>query len=85
MVVTGLGEDKPEVGARVAWTGSGIYLRTNNPSVDEVREAVDQVLSSKKYREHAKTLSEEFATYDVARELPQALEQLVGEELALAQ
>jgi MGT family glycosyltransferase len=83
MVVTGLGEDKPEVGARVAWTGSGIYLRTNNPSVEEVRDAVDRVLSSKKYRARAKKLSEEFKSYDAATELPQALEQLVGEELAL--
>jgi UDP:flavonoid glycosyltransferase YjiC (YdhE family) len=84
MVVAGMGEDKPEVGARVAWTESGIYLRTDKPSVKEVREAVDQILSSGKYRVRAKALSEEFATYDAAHELPLALEQLVDEELALA-
>jgi len=83
MVVTGMGEDKPEVGTRVAWTGSGVYLRSDNPSIEEIREAVDQVLSSSNYRARAKALSEEFAAYDAARELPQALEQLVGEELAL--
>jgi MGT family glycosyltransferase len=85
MVVTGLGEDKPEVGARVQWTGTGIYLRTNFPTVEEVRDAVGQVLSDEKYRVRAKDLAGEFSLYDAARELPQALEQLVGEEAALVE
>jgi len=84
MVVTGLGEDKPEVGTRVAWTGSGMYLRTDNPSVEEIREAADQVLSGEKYRARARALSEEFAAYDADRELPLALEALVDDKAMLA-
>jgi MGT family glycosyltransferase len=83
MVVTGLGEDKPEVGSRVAWTGSGIYLRTDTPSVEDVREAVDRVLSSETYKSRAKELSDEFATHDAASELPQLLELLVDQQTAL--
>jgi UDP:flavonoid glycosyltransferase YjiC (YdhE family) len=80
MVVTGTGEDKPEVGARVAWTGSGVYLRTDYPSVEELREAVEGVLSNEAYRANARELAGDFAEHDAATELPQLLELLVGEE-----
>ena len=83
MVVTGIGEDKPEVGARVAWTETGIYLRTDHPTVEEVRDAVDQILAGENYRARASELAKEFAAYDAAREIPQALEALVGEEALL--
>ena len=83
MVVAGIGEDKPEVGARVAWAGCGVYLRDENPTTEDVRGAVDQVISSEKYRARAKELSVEFAAHDASRELPQALEVLVGAEAAL--
>ena len=83
MVVTGTGEDKPEVGARVAWTGSGVYLRTDYPSVDEVREAVEQVLSSGTCRARAGELADDFARYDATSELPQLLKQLVEEQAAV--
>lgn len=77
MVVVGKGEDKPEVGARVTWTGAGIYLATDTPSADEVRDAVNQVLRSPAYRAGAGRLAREFAAYDPGRELPVAMEELV--------
>lgn len=83
MVVAGLGEDKPEVGARVAWTECGLYLREDKVSVEDLRDAVSQVLSNEKYRARAKQLSTEFAVHDASRELPEAIEALVAEELAL--
>lgn len=83
MVVTGTGEDKPEIGSRVEWTGSGVYLRTDYPSVEEVRSAVEQVLSNGTYQTRAKELAGDFAEYDAATELPQLLEQAVAEEAAV--
>lgn len=83
MVVTGIGEDKPEVGARVAWTETGIYLRTEHPTVVEVRDAVDQILAGESYRARARELAMEFTAYDAAHEIPQALEALVSEEALL--
>jgi hypothetical protein len=32
LVVAGASEDKPEVGARVAWSGAGLNLKTGKPS-----------------------------------------------------
>jgi MGT family glycosyltransferase len=83
MVVTGIGEDKPEVGTRVAWSGSGLYLRTDTPAMEEVRDAVDQIFASGTYRARAREIAEDFAAYDAANELPQLLEMLVSEQAAL--
>jgi UDP:flavonoid glycosyltransferase YjiC (YdhE family) len=40
LVVAGDTEDKPEVAARVAWSGVGITLRTGRPRPDRLRAAV---------------------------------------------
>ena len=39
LMVAGDNEDKPEVAARVHWSGAGINLRTGRPSVGMVAEA----------------------------------------------
>lgn len=45
LVVAGGDLDKPEVAARVAWSGAGIDLRTGTPRADAVSAAVDRALS----------------------------------------
>jgi len=50
LVVAGGGEDKPEVAARVAWSGVGVNLRTGHPEPEAIRRAVRQVLDDPWYR-----------------------------------
>jgi len=50
LVVAGGTEDKPEVAARVAWSGTGINLRTGRPTPRAVRRAVRRVLTISEYR-----------------------------------
>jgi UDP:flavonoid glycosyltransferase YjiC (YdhE family) len=83
MVVAGMGEDKPEVGARVTWTGTGIYLATDTPTVEQVRDAVDQILAKPEYRARAQELAQEFACYDSAKELTRLVEAVVTEREVL--
>jgi MGT family glycosyltransferase len=64
LVVAGGSEDKPEVAARVAWSGAGINLRTGKPSAEAVRKAVRAVLDDPSYREGARKLAAEYARYD---------------------
>ncbi|MEU8764244.1 nucleotide disphospho-sugar-binding domain-containing protein [Streptomyces sp. NPDC048659] len=64
LVVGGDTEDKPEVAARVEWSGTGVNLRTADPSDEELRAAVDSVLSTPSYRERAAALAEEYAAHD---------------------
>jgi UDP:flavonoid glycosyltransferase YjiC (YdhE family) len=83
MVVAGMGEDKPEVGARVTWTGTGIYLATDTPTPEQVRDAVDQILAKPEYRACAQELAQEFASYDSAKRLTELVEAAVAEREVL--
>ncbi|BDZ45861.1 glycosyltransferase [Naasia aerilata] len=49
VVIAGVTEDKPEVAARVRWSGVGVDLRTGRPSSRRVAAAVREVLSSDSY------------------------------------
>lgn len=61
IVATGGKEDKPEVGARVAWSGVGRRLRTERPSPRAMRRAIHEVLSRPHYRAASRRLAEEMA------------------------
>jgi MGT family glycosyltransferase len=82
MVLAGHGQDKPEIAARIEWTGCGVRLDTDNPTVSQLRHAVDEVLSDPDYRTCAKRLAAEFASLDAAHELPHLLETLVADRRA---
>ena len=79
MVVAGQSGDTPENGARVAWTGSGLYLRTNNPTIPLVHSAVEYILSEPKYRACAQKMALEFRSFNAAREIRYLLGTLVAE------
>ena len=53
LVTAGLTEDKADVNARVAWSGVGIDLATNEPTPEALREAVRTVLDRPTYRTRA--------------------------------
>ncbi|UGT62665.1 glycosyltransferase [Nocardia asteroides] len=59
LVVAGATEDKPEVAARVAWSGTGIDLRTGRPAPAALRRAVRAVLGAPRYRQAAARLAGE--------------------------
>ena len=61
VVVAGSSEEKPEVAARVAWSGAGIDLRTGRPSPRRIRHAVRAALRRPRYRDAAARLQAEFA------------------------
>ncbi|GAA1829502.1 glycosyltransferase [Microlunatus capsulatus] len=61
LVVAGSSEDKPEVAARVAWSGAGLNLRTGSPGAARVRRAVRRVLRSPAHRREAGRLQREIA------------------------
>lgn len=64
LVVAGATEDKPDVSARVQWSGVGIDLRTGRPSPAMVRQAVRSVLGSASYRENARKLQAQLSAYN---------------------
>jgi UDP:flavonoid glycosyltransferase YjiC (YdhE family) len=78
LVVAGASEDKPEVGARVAWSGAGLNLKTGKPKPHAVRAAVRAVLDDPRYRARAQTLASEYRSYDPIARVIQIVETLAS-------
>lgn len=66
LVTAGQTEEKPEICARVQWTGTGIDLKTNTPTPTQIRAAVQKVLASPDYKQNAQRFQEENRLYDSA-------------------
>jgi MGT family glycosyltransferase len=85
LVTAGLTEDKADVNARVAWSGAGIDLATNEPTPQALREAVRDVLDKPNYRSRASRMADEFNGIDtpseVLRIVSQVLHPLYGDDL----
>lgn len=79
LVVAGNTEDKPEVAARVAWTGAGVNLRTGAPTTGAVRAAVREVLGDGRYLAAARTLETAFARRDGVAEIAALVDEVIGE------
>jgi len=85
LVVAGNTEDKPEVGARVAWTGAGINLRTGTPTPGAVRAAVREVLGDGRYLAAARNLEAAFARRDGVAEIAALVDEVISEHSTVAQ
>jgi MGT family glycosyltransferase len=79
LVVAGETEDKPEVAARVAWTGAGINLRTGTPRSRAVRGAVRTVLGEQRYLRKARELEAAFARRDGVAEIAALVDEVISE------
>jgi UDP:flavonoid glycosyltransferase YjiC (YdhE family) len=78
LVTAGLTEDKADVNARVAWSSVGINLATNEPTLQELREAVRTVLDTSRYRARAKAMADEFRGIDTRSEIVRIITQVVA-------
>lgn len=77
VIVAGATEDKPEVAARVAWSGAGINLGIDTPTAAAVRAAIDEVLSNDACRSAAQSLATQFKGLDAGAIMLQSLGTLV--------
>jgi MGT family glycosyltransferase len=76
LVTAGLTEDKADVNARVAWSGVGINLASNEPTPQALREAVRAVLDKADYRRRATSIAAEFGAIDTRSEVLRIVGQL---------
>jgi UDP:flavonoid glycosyltransferase YjiC (YdhE family) len=84
LVTAGMTEDKADVNARVAWSGVGINLATNEPSGDALRNAVKTVLDEPGYRLRARWMAAQFAAIDTRSEILRIVRELVADERQLS-
>ncbi len=83
LVVAGATEDKPEVAARVEWSGAGINLRAKRPTPEQIRNAVRATLRDGSYRDHARRLQADALALDPAGRAADLIERLAGTDRAL--
>jgi MGT family glycosyltransferase len=69
LVTAGLTQDKADVNARVAWSGIGIDLATNDPTPEALRDAIYAVLDTPNYRRRASLMKAEFDSIDTRSEV----------------
>ena len=79
LVVAGDTEDKPEVAARVEWSGAGINLRTGTPSTTQLRHAVRDILDHDRYLHRARALECAYARRHGVAEIAALLDEVITE------
>lgn len=78
IVATGGKEDKPEVGARVAWSGVGRRIRSEAPSPRALRRAVLTVLDDPRYRRASARIAAEMAAAPGLTRLTDVIDGLIA-------
>ena len=58
MVAIPITSDQPGVAARIAWTGTGVFIPLRKVQVKKLRKAIKQVLTEKSYKKNALRLQE---------------------------
>jgi MGT family glycosyltransferase len=76
LVVAGTTEEKPEIAARVEWSGAGLRLRTKQPTPEQVRASVRRILEQPSYLANAQRIAQDYAKHDAPAEAVTLLELL---------
>ena len=77
IVATGGKEDKPEVGARIAWSGVGRRLRTERPAPRALRRDILAVLNQPRYRQASQRMAADIAAAPGFAGLADVVDQLI--------
>lgn len=80
IVATGGKEDKPEVGARVAWSGVGRRIRSERPTPRALRRDILAVLNEPRYRQASRRVAAEMAAAPGFAGLAGIVDQLIAGE-----
>jgi UDP:flavonoid glycosyltransferase YjiC (YdhE family) len=76
LVVAGDSEEKPELVARVNWSGVGVGMRTQRPGRLELRESVRRVLAEPGFAACAAAMQAEMGRHDGPERAVDLLERL---------
>ena len=82
IVASGGQEDKPEVGARIAWSGVGRRIRAISPKPRALRRAVLSVLHDERYRRAAHAMADRMAVAGGFTDLAAIVDRLAADSAA---
>jgi MGT family glycosyltransferase len=83
LVVAGATLDKPEIAARVAWTGAGLDLRTGHPRPARIAAAVRRLLREPDYRQRAAQIGAELRALGGAKRAVELIEKYACKPVGL--
>ncbi|MCU0493554.1 MAG: hypothetical protein MUD01_18360 [Chloroflexaceae bacterium] len=78
LIVAGTTEEKPEIAARVAWSGAGINLKTKTPTPEQLRNAVQELMTNGRYRQAAARIQADYARHNAPEEAATLLERVAS-------
>lgn len=81
LICAGTSEDKRDTAARMVSVGAGIDLGTDSPCVDDVRKAVEEILTNESYRSNAVRVKEELKSLGGAERAADLLEDMIRQDL----
>lgn len=84
IVATGGKEDKPEVGARVAWSGVGRRIRSERPTTRALRRDIRAVLNQPRFRQACRRFAADMAAAPGFAGLAEIVDRLVVGSARLA-
>ncbi|HUC81325.1 MAG TPA: nucleotide disphospho-sugar-binding domain-containing protein [Flavisolibacter sp.] len=84
LVTAGVHEGKNEICARVGYFNLGVNLKTERPSPEQIRKAVEQVISNPAYHENVTALSKEFSRYNPYELSERYIQQLLPKTVTAA-
>jgi MGT family glycosyltransferase len=79
IVSAGVSEDKPQVCARVSWSGVGIDLKTGSPTAEQINHAVIQILRDSSYRDRAKVLGAAIAKTNALKTIAEITKRVISD------
>ena len=85
LVTAGLTEDKADVNARVAWSGVGLDLATNEPTQEALRKAVRTVFDRPTHSQRAAKMAAAFACIDTRSEILRIIGQVAAGKIVADQ
>lgn len=77
MVLSGIYEDKAEIGAIGEWAGVAEFHRKINMDAEEVRESVNKILNDDSFKRKARELADVYRAYDPVKRLDAILEERI--------
>ncbi|GAB4016163.1 glycosyltransferase [Spirosoma koreense] len=80
VVAAGVHEGKNEIAGRVGYCKLGVDLQTETPKPDQIRKAVNQVLTDKTYQQQLQKISVEFSQYQPHELSEKFINELLAEE-----
>ena len=76
MILAGTTEDKIETGLRAEATGAAINLKTQTPSDEQIKEALEEMLKDSKYKSKAEELQKAYKECDAMGSIIGAVDEL---------